>query len=1210
MSAHHSCLYTSMIYRNRKVKPFQDGFVRFNDGKVQLFDSAQKSLASLFVSQIDDGDELEFDRFYCVVADVLVEDKVVKQQQVTLPPPFKPRFPTSRIANLKFKPLSIPGMSVTDDGSLQQKPQQQQQQQQQQLQLLQNQQKPRIQKQLQKKKYVNNDSHSDFDEEDDGLVFDRAAVARFGQLGRVLDAAQEEQEESPFAIISPAIEDSFLDHNQSKPVVSRPFDKIVEKPLRPATNFAYFNDSDDKNVIDIDEGPYTEDLHSLATLKTSFTKQQPLQQPLQKPLQKVLRPPIKPLIPSKALLTAKVPKFGSFKPPTKVVWTSSQTINNLDTRKRNASSIAEHEYPRKNSSIQNSGSNHRNSPTTGTKPSRYPPQPHQSASASKIPLHSISNLYFKTRDQCVGLKKSNLKRTFQIPTRFSSPQEYKTTFQTAITEHLQIQLDAVALRLHAQSLNQSTGNSTSFYSKVTIYPASVSTLSRESFQHKEGQPTFSERSGNLLLALDTKPQHVEVSKDDIWIISPTQDFSRGVFIAVGVFYGVSGLNTVEIKPFRDNDLVISSTLDLRNRVYAIHAINAMTELLTFNNLDTVCPEEEDGVVKPIVVMDDLLGVDEEVGGPRRVLLEEPPEDEFDKVAQMVEDVKSEFALNEDQGRVIEEVASAVWEGRTGFQLVHGVFGSGKTYLIAVLVIFFHRAIEDGYFQHIPNFRIGISSMSNVAVDQILHSLLKQNFHDFVRIGSIKKISKTLLPYTLQQLKNSNDDLKELKQMLKQSDSLDFHQKRALQEAVRRFTANENRNLLDTAFVVGVTCVASGFEALEGVKTTFLILDECSQMTEPLSLLPILRFNPSTCLLIGDPQQLSPTLETNTSNPSTSLDCTLYSRLLQHKKHKSIMLRTQYRCHPKIAQIPNRLFYGGELVHGSKEFDTGAVVDGLGPAVFVDVSGGGERRGYGGSGGSLVNHEEVEAVERLVKAFVNLGVENNVGGKVEGDEDCEGVVRGVDATKIGVITYYKSQSAALQQKLSADASLVGVQVSTVDSFQGGEKDVIFISTVRSTEVGFIDDAKRVNVSLTRARRHLVIVGNGRLLSKSRVWREVLNGCDVTTTSEVLKRFRTCVVEEQEDVVWDQVFDDGDFDDFVIPDPQPTRIPPGKRVNVEPVCVEMDEDGWDAMLAEDDLSPFVNPMVQPLLPVVEDQAGDAVQDDGWDLFKNEVDGLTFD
>ncbi|KAJ3038279.1 hypothetical protein HDU99_010319, partial [Rhizoclosmatium hyalinum] len=133
---------------------------------------------------------------------------------------------------------------------------------------------------------------------------------------------------------------------------------------------------------------------------------------------------------------------------------------------------------------------------------------------------------------------------------------------------------------------------------------------------------------------------------------------------------------------------------------------------------------------------------------------EAEDDEIENVMGLVESVKKEFTLNQDQGSVIETIAMSVLKGQNGFQLVHGVW----------------------IWQNI----------STVAVDQILQTLLSLEFTDFVRIGSIKKISKAILPYTLQQLKSSNDDLKELRAMLK-ADGLDVGQKRSLQEAVRRFT---------------------------------------------------------------------------------------------------------------------------------------------------------------------------------------------------------------------------------------------------------------------------------------------------------------------------------------------------------------------------------------------------------------------------------------
>jgi hypothetical protein len=117
----------------------------------------------------------------------------------------------------------------------------------------------------------------------------------------------------------------------------------------------------------------------------------------------------------------------------------------------------------------------------------------------------------------------------------------------------------------------------------------------------------------------------------------------------------------------------------------------------------------------------------------------------------------------------------------------------------VLIVFYSRAIQQNLVKNDPKFRIIISSNTNgeflmqlslevltslihpiVAVDRVLQSLLKLNFHDFVRVGCIKKIAKTVLPYTAQQLKSSNEDLKELNLLLKEGRLSETEQKGTVQ----------------------------------------------------------------------------------------------------------------------------------------------------------------------------------------------------------------------------------------------------------------------------------------------------------------------------------------------------------------------------------------------------------------------------------------------
>jgi superfamily I DNA and/or RNA helicase len=92
---------------------------------------------------------------------------------------------------------------------------------------------------------------------------------------------------------------------------------------------------------------------------------------------------------------------------------------------------------------------------------------------------------------------------------------------------------------------------------------------------------------------------------------------------------------------------------------------------------------------------------------------------------------------------------------------------------------------------------------------------------------------------------------------------------------------------------------------------------------------------------------------------------------------------------------------------------------------------------------------------------------------------------------GVISLYTTQVNLIKEKLGTNMS--SVQVCSVDAFQGGEKMIIILSTVRSKFVGFISDERRVNVAITRAKRHLIIVGHEGLLSKNKPWKQIVEMC---------------------------------------------------------------------------------------------------------------------
>ncbi|KAI8852565.1 P-loop containing nucleoside triphosphate hydrolase protein [Chytridium lagenaria] len=279
-------------------------------------------------------------------------------------------------------------------------------------------------------------------------------------------------------------------------------------------------------------------------------------------------------------------------------------------------------------------------------------------------------------------------------------------------------------------------------------------------------------------------------------------------------------------------------------------------------------------------------------------------------------------------------------------------------------------------------------------------LLELGFQDFVRVGNVKKIAKSILPYTAQQKRNDSEELKELQSLLDDRDLAPF-EREAVSEAIRKFKSNDNKQLVFTAFVIGVTCLSTPSDTLENIEASILILDECSQITEPISLLPICKFKSKFALLIGDPKQLAPTLPTDSSNPVFALERTLFERLA-YIGLKPILLRTQYRCHPKIGTLASELYYEKRLTNGKTNVEDG-------------------KESAEGGGGSLCNREEADVIAGVVGYLL--------------DQE-------VPVQDIGIITFFRRQCEVLTECL---------MISTVDAFQGAEKSVVILSTTKTNDI---------------------------------------------------------------------------------------------------------------------------------------------------------------
>uniref|UniRef100_A0A8C6VII6 5'-3' DNA helicase ZGRF1 n=1 Tax=Naja naja TaxID=35670 RepID=A0A8C6VII6_NAJNA len=578
----------------------------------------------------------------------------------------------------------------------------------------------------------------------------------------------------------------------------------------------------------------------------------------------------------------------------------------------------------------------------------------------------------------------------------------------------------------------------------------------------------------LFLKLNRREHSSTYSKDDLWVVSKTLTFEPlDTFIAYSVFFGPSSNNEVELEPLNGYS---PSNWRSDMIVHALFVCNASTELTNLRNIQ----EHVSSITLPI--MQHLLTKKQKFKPPG-LSTNAIKSDAFSPeiVINLADKIIQAFQLNKDQATAMMQIGAMMTSQEINTEtakhltfpitIIHGVFGSGKSLLLAIVILFLTQIFEiyeaANDKRSVP-WKILVSSSTNVAVDRILLSLLDIGFEDFIRVGSIKKIAKPILPYSLHaDLGSENEQLKELLALMKED--LSPVEKMYVKKTIEQHKLGTNKASLRKVKVVGSTCAACSFPCLKSLKFPIVILDECSQMTEPSSLFPIASFECEKLILVGDPKQLPPTIQGSESAHDSGLEQTLFDRLCL-MGYAPILLRTQYRCHPVIAAITNELFYEGILLNGISEIDRSPLLDWLPTLCFYSVNGSEQVNN------SFYNMAESFFIVKLIQSLVASGVDGSV---------------------IGVITLYKSQMSKIRNLFGAihmdAAQIKTVQVSTVDAFQGAEKEIIVLSCVRTRQVGFIDSEKRVNVALTRGKRHLLIVGNLNCLRKNKLWGSVIQHC---------------------------------------------------------------------------------------------------------------------
>ncbi len=428
-------------------------------------------------------------------------------------------------------------------------------------------------------------------------------------------------------------------------------------------------------------------------------------------------------------------------------------------------------------------------------------------------------------------------------------------------------------------------------------------------------------------------------------------------------------------------------------------------------------------------------------------------------------------LNPEQNEALQLALSA-----QDFALIHGPPGTGKTTVLAEVV---ERALANGE-------RVLVSAASNMAVDNVLARLARPGL-EAVRIGHVARVSEALLPWTLDEQVEANEVniagrelLDEAHELLARSKKLAargrgadrYAESRQLRaEAGRLFS--EARELLRgvrsrivrDARVVFATCTGSMGEVLRDELFDLAVVDEATQATEPSALLPILHAR--RAILAGDHRQLPPTV-LSPEAARAGLSRSLFERLLElHGSETARMLCEQHRMHESIMAFPSRALYEGQLrAHRAVARHLLSELPAVEatslttvPLVFLDTAGKGFDEELAEGSESRRNPQEAELVAAKVRELLAAGVR---------------------PAQISVIAPYEAQVQALRALLPQDE----LEVDTVDGFQGRENEAVVVSLTRSNsegEVGFLADIRRMNVAITRARRHLLMVGDSATVS---------------------------------------------------------------------------------------------------------------------------------
>ncbi|KAF4842628.1 DNA polymerase alpha-associated DNA helicase A [Colletotrichum siamense] len=433
-------------------------------------------------------------------------------------------------------------------------------------------------------------------------------------------------------------------------------------------------------------------------------------------------------------------------------------------------------------------------------------------------------------------------------------------------------------------------------------------------------------------------------------------------------------------------------------------------------------------------------------------------------------------------------------------LIHGPPGTGKTHTLIELILQMLKL----------DLRILVCGPSNISVDNIVERLAPHKI-PILRLGHPARLLPSVVAHSLDVLTQTSEAGAIVKDVRAEMDAKQASIKKTrngrerrqiygdLKELRKEFRERERRcvsNLVRESKVVLATLHGAGGHQLRDQQFDVVIIDEASQALEAQCWVPLLSAKKAVCA--GDHLQLPPTIKSLNSKvkkvlaegagerqiKGMTLETTLFDRLLAlHGSSIKRMLTTQYRMHEKIMRFPSDELYDGRLIAAEavKErllkdlpYEVQDTEDTNEPLIFIDTQ-----------GGDYLEKSEDDDKDAVKKAKFSLHGEsksNEMEAALVRQHAQSLVDAGVKPEDIAVVTPYNAQLAILAP---LKEQFPGIELGSVDGFQGREKEAVIVSLVRSNsegEVGFLGEKRRLNVAMTRPKRSLTVIGDSETVKR--------------------------------------------------------------------------------------------------------------------------------